>query len=207
MDRRELVLTYKQMARFIAVGLIPPAGADDRWPARTLVALIRVVRLGRTVNSLDRRLVRMRRDYQYFPIDPEKLRAAMVRIVPAIEAPVRKMRTVAEYARSPLPAVRPLPVVRARVLGRVDPNLRRRRPLREQRIPHREEWTAILEGVPAERIGMWAVGWYAWLGSVLPSHYGPASDPLAAIPFEERVVLYAILDIAAHREMPPVQSG
>ena len=200
LDRHGLALSHEQMARFVTVGLIPPPGADGRWPARTIVTLIRIVRLNREVTSLDRRLVRLRRNHDRFPVDSEKLRAAMIRILPSINTRVRKMRSVADYARSPVPAVRRLPVLTTRELGRVDPNLKRRRPLREQRIPHPEEWSAILESVDADRVGTWAVGWYGWLGQVIPAHYSPEPDPLAWIPFEERVVLYAILDIAARHQ-------
>jgi hypothetical protein len=192
-----MALSHAQLQRFVAVGLLPPSGDDGRWPSRTLVALIRIVRLGRTVTSLDRRLLRLRRDYHAFPVEPSNLRAAMVRLVPSIDAPVRKLRFVADYARSPMPTARQLPVVRVRALGRVDPNVRRARPLRGQRLPSPEVWAGILRSVDAERVGMWAVGWYAWLGDVIPAHYAPEPDPLAWIPFEERVILYAILDIAA----------
>jgi hypothetical protein len=197
LDRRGMGLSHDQLRRFLEVGLLPRPGEDGRWPPRTLVSLIRIVRLGREVTSLDRRLLRLRRNYHYFPVEPDKLREAMVRILPSMEAPVRKMRLVADYARSPMPADRRLPVVTA-PSRRQDPNLKRRRPLREQQIPHPDEWAEILERVDVGRIGLWAVGWYAWLGDVIPAHYAPDSDPLGWIPFEERVTLYAILDIAAH---------
>jgi len=205
LDKRGIGLSHEQLVRFVDVGLLPPQGEDGRWPPRTLVSLIRIVRLGRDVTSLDRRLLRLRRNYHYFPAEPDKLRAAMVRMLPSIEAPVRKMRLVADYARSPMPVDRRFPVIKARSL-RQDPNLRRRRPLREQRIPRREDWARILARVDSERIGIWAVGWYAWLGDVIPAHYAPSPDPLGWIPFEERVTLYAILDIAIHFPTAPERS-
>jgi hypothetical protein len=66
-------------------------------------------------------------------------------------------------------------------------------------LPPRTAWAGILTGVPIELFNMWTPGWYGSVHMVIPSLYAPQPNPVAAIPFEEQIICYAVLDITWRR--------
>jgi len=165
-------VTHAQFTSYQRAGVLPLADQSGRYPEWTLAALIRIRNLGSAVRPLPRRVIRLRGDWNLFPVSGANLKAAMLATIPSIKAPRRKLRRMAVDGKS-----------------QGDRRLRRR-------LPTPAEWIALVERAPAERIEMWAVGWYAMVVNFIPAYHHPNPNPLADIPLEEQVILYAILDLA-----------
>jgi hypothetical protein len=126
------------------------------------------------VRSLPRRVVLLRADATRFSVPTEKLRDAMLALVPAVQRPAQKLALVARAGVSP--GVRAL----------------------RRELPAAPTWATLLREAPADLIDQWAPGWYAMV-QLVPAFHAPAVNPLAKVPLEEQVLLFAILDLSRRR--------
>lgn len=177
---RDCPVTHAQFVRYREAGLLGESNEAGRWPPTVVERLISIKALDASVRSLDRRAIYLN-DERDFPIAPEKLRTAMVNVVPTIRRPVQKLRLVARDGRSPAA-----------------------RNLRAVAVPPPGEWVRILRHAALDLFAALVPGWYAMARTVIPSLYADRPNPLADIPFEEQIVLYAIIDLS--QRLPPSRS-
>ena len=172
--------TSTQFRDYQEAGLLPEPDEEGRYPECGLTSLIRIRAHSHSVRSIPRRVVLLRADFLFFPVPTEKLRRAMVAMIPTIEQPVRKLGRV------------------SRVLG---PNRRGA----GAKLPRPDTWAEILVGVADELFEMRSPGWYAMAMAVLPANAWPEPSPLWGIPTEDQIVLMAILDLGLpHEPGPPM---
>jgi len=179
-------VNHKQFHAYCEAGLLPtPDEVSRRWSAKDLERLVQIRELGARVRSLPRRVLLLRRNFLDFPVPGEKLRAAMLAVVPIIRSPKRKMSRVHraivwwEQQSTPFPGspVRPLP----------------------QRPPHPDEWELLLRTADFERFaGRIPVIYYA-AGTVLPFFTSGTEHALDDIPFEEQLILWVVRELAEVR--------
>jgi len=177
-----------QLREYSAKGLIEEPGADGRWPASELQRLLVAKAMAADVHSIARRVLRMRGDPYGYPVAGAKLQAAMVAVVPTIHKPIRKAGRIAAYA---IPW--PWPSIRSRVLGEIRFGVVKRRV-----IPPFGRWDEILRSTDPARFDQLAERWYAIVQRVMPTGFPAGTDPLADIPLEEQITIYAVLDLAFH---------
>lgn len=174
-------VTYAQFNAYVDVGLLSPPDENGRWPAATLDALIAIRDHSDSVRSLDRRLIRLAGDRARFPVPAQKVRDAMIRVIPTIRRPIQKLRRVASAGRS-----------------------REMAQLRQPPQPSLLEWAPLLQTVDLDRFAAWMPGWHAMAMTVIPAWYAPNASPIADIDIEEQVLLHAILDLSQRRGRFPV---
>ena len=171
-EERGEAVTHKQFTVYLEVGLIPPRGEDGLWPREIVDALVAIKRLGPEVRPLPRRVLRLRADESLFRIPGDKLQAAMCALLPTVSHPMRNLRLVARAGTSPGATT-----------------LRRR-------LPSVCDWDDLIRAADPGLLEAWARGWYAMAIEMVPAFYAPKANPLAHIPLEEQVVLYAVLDLS-----------
>jgi hypothetical protein len=169
-------------------GLLP-AERDGRWPPETVDRLVRIRDEAAVARLLPRRVVRLRNDYREFPVPAACLREAFVEMAPTIPRPVRKMARIDEALRA----------FAARSQGRAPS--RRRAPL-----PAPADWVYLFEELPLAHWESRPTGWYFFAGRVLPDAVRDSTADLDGMPLEERVVLYALIDITRPGGSPPARS-
>jgi hypothetical protein len=169
-------VTRAQFVRYRDVGLLPAPDANGRYPEWVKFALEAIRHEEAEARSLPRRAVRLRANAILFPVATEKLRQAMLDVIPSIRAPKQKLRRVhAATRRSRATTV--LPVV--------------------------EGWPDILRGASDALFGARTPGWYAMASMVLPAQAWPEPSPLWGVPLEEQVILLAVLDLALQGSSSP----
>jgi hypothetical protein len=164
-------ITTKQFRLYRRFGLVQP-GPDGRYEPVSINQLIAIKRTASYARQLARRTVFLRGYYQLFPVSPDKLHQALTELVPLVKQPARKLARVARHGRS-------LEATRER--GRL--------------LPPVKVWDPLFMRAPMEFIPQWAHGWYAMARDGIPAHYYPGPNPLGDIPFEEQVLLLAVLDL------------
>jgi hypothetical protein len=85
-------VTHAQFGSYLRAGLLPEP-TDGRWPEAVGDRLVLVRKLGQFVRPLPRRVILLR-DHINFPVAPEKLRQAMIALIPTIRTPIAKMKRV-----------------------------------------------------------------------------------------------------------------
>jgi hypothetical protein len=201
--REEFGLSGAQLRRFIAVGLLEEP-MDGGWSADVIGRIAAICALGRSVQSLRRRVILLGYDlrpdgapldartahpYQPpFAIPPDTIRAAMRKIVPLI--PAKRMRAISAacmwYAR--------------RLAGA---SLKRRSLPDRWKPPVHKEWDGILEQPDNETFAWHLPEAYNTAYVILPRYERETNSDLGEIPMEERVTLSMIRHLAALPEMYP----
>lgn len=171
-------VTHAQFRAYVAVGLLSRPDANGRWPAAAIETLVAIRGLSDAVRSLDRRLVRLADRH---PVSTDALLQAMIEVTSTMKGRGRKLRILASAGRSPAISQ-----------------------LRRPPLPRVKEWVTLLSGADVKLVDAWRPGWYAMVREVIPAWYAPGPSPLAFIPFEEQVVLYAILDLSQRTGRFPV---
>lgn len=157
-----------------------------RWSEPDVERLREIRALAAEVRSLPRRALRLYGGR--YPMQPDKLRAAMKAVAPTVEAPVKKLRRVGEANRLRYDAAEP-----AR-------STRRTRP-RTRRLP-KDQWGTKLDrfsDVDFERLAQ-----YAHSEAVALS-LNPAVEEagiLSDLPFEELFLLLTLMQLTAGDLMP-----
>jgi hypothetical protein len=118
----------------------------------------------------------LRGDYLLFPVPADKLQQALIEMLPTVEGAARKLARISRWGLSP----------GARLV-------------RQPPLPRVKEWEGLLRGAASELMHAWAVGWYAMARDFIPAYYAPKISPLDDIPFEEQVLLLAVLDLNRRR--------
>lgn len=88
---------YGQFKTYISKGLLPDPEVDPWTEEEIVPRLLRIHGLESSARSLDRRVVDLY--LERYPVPPEKLRDAMIGMLPTIHQPVRKMARVAAAGR------------------------------------------------------------------------------------------------------------
>lgn len=172
--------THAQFADYRKTGLIPEP-SEGQWADDVLERLLKLRALGAETKALHRRAIRLH--FEAFPVAPEKLRQAMVRLAgesaKGFPAAKRKMRQVACAVDSW--HAEQLAAIRMRNFPYEQPTLWRRRDSRE--------WAAILadQSIDDQR--------FSEIASEQYRHYAELSS-LADIAFEERMVLLTVLALS-----------
>ncbi len=90
-EDRDVPVSHKQFEGYRKWGLIPDP-EDGGWLPATVDRLIRIRKLKDQTRPLWRRAILLHA--QYYPVAPRALREAMLRTLPTIKAPKRKMRRI-----------------------------------------------------------------------------------------------------------------
>lgn len=192
-------ITHREIDDWVEKGLLPPRPASGRWPIETRQLVLDIVDAAKQARDLHRRVVLLRGDFTRFPVPPGKLREAMAHIAPTIRAPKRKMqrllRALEAWAeREGLSQTRAQFTMQG---GWVQPPLGAA-PVWQPPLP--ENWAALIldqELLSDDAFGGRATAQY-WMARILEAADDPAHD-LSAIPFEERVVMLIVRDLARAR--------
>ncbi len=187
-EERGYPVSHMQFQQFWKAGLLPEP-QEGRWSEDTVDRLVIVRRLSETVRSLPRRVIRLR-DHLNFPVEPEKLRQAMVDLIPLIGTPATKMRRIDaacvywgnfEAAGGP--------------------------PLKGMTLPHGwkpprlNQWQEILQEGDAAYFDRRAGMQYYFVQAVLPVYVANTPYNLDDILEEEQVTLLTIRDLAAWKRL------
>lgn len=174
-------VSWSQWQGYLKAGLlISPADGD--WPAESVDRLVEIVELGRTVRSLSRRLLLLRRNYIRFPIPAWAVRQAMLALIPKIEQPATKWRRVHQACEW-------------WAWQQTHPSKEERfrpRPLRLS--PAR--WSALLSEFEPDWQAPRITSAYFFAGDVLPPVVHGTAYEVADLPFEELVTLVLVRDLA-----------
>lgn len=177
-ERCGFPVTHKQFKAYLEAGLLPES-VDGRWPVEVVDRLMRIRDAKKEVRPLARRVILLRKDYSCFPVASPKVKEAMTEMLLSIAAPKRKMKQVDAAIKKWLTD---------QMSGRDS------RIDKGQRPPEPDKWKAILEDtaeeVFAERL------WYSYHFEGLLRLEKRRSYDLSNIPFEERIVLLIIRDLA-----------
>lgn len=136
---------------------------------------------------MPRRVVLLRRDHFAFPVSPSTLRRAMREMAPTIKAPLRKMHRIET-------------ITRRATEYQISLGSMYRNPAvpRNYKTPRPAEWQSMLaaRAVDDATFGQHATSAYFYLDAVLPMMPHEIDIDFGAIPFEERVLLVTIQDMA-----------
>ncbi len=197
-DERDIDVSHDQLVRWGTWGLLEQR-PDRRWAPDTVDKVARIHELGKSVDSYARRVIvlyaesfrvvppdgenRAQTSEAFFRIPAESLRQAMVDVAPKIRPHLKKMKAV----EAAIAAVfrRSLP----------DPYGRGPKLPRGWRPPPHEEWVPMLEETPTEVFASRASIQY-YFAALLETSLQGEPEGLRWIPFEERVVLLTVRDLA-----------
>ncbi len=90
-EKRDVSVSYKQFQGYRKWRLIPDP-EDGGWPPDTVDRLVQIRKLADQARPLWRRAILLHA--RYYPVTPNALRKAMLRTLPTIKAPKRKMRRI-----------------------------------------------------------------------------------------------------------------
>jgi hypothetical protein len=171
-------MSHRQYEDYERWGLL--SGSGD--PAELIE---RIIEEGQQARSLPRRTIRLRADYQTFPVPAAKVREAMVCLLPEIAAPVSKMRRLGgALGRSQQPGYR---TEYGLTVG-AGPA----RPL-----PSFRQWPELMSNAAVGDIFEARVTWYYFMGrEALVAYTRGTQYDVSDIALEERVTLLAVRDIA-----------
>ncbi len=191
-------ISHDQLVKWRTWGLLEQR-PDRRWAPNTVDKVARIHELGKSVDSYARRVIvlyaesfrvvpprgenRTESSEEFFRIPLESLRRAMVDVAPKIRPHLKKMKAV----EAAIGAVfrRSLP----------DPYGRGSKLPRGWRPPPHEKWVPILEETPTEIFASRASIQY-YFAALLETSLQGEPEGLTWIPFEERVVLLTVRDLA-----------
>jgi hypothetical protein len=182
--------SHEQFELYVGWGLLFPT-PHGRWPVWTVDRLVEIRQAESVARPMPRRVVRLRGNYQKFPVPPRLVQRAMVEMVGprSIKAPKRKLRQIntainkvlgkAAVAANPPVGRSPFPPVPAAWLN-----------------PHPSEWQRILRAPWGEQFLETRVAFqyhtndsYGVMGAdVWPSEH--------QIPFEERILLLTVRELS-----------
>lgn len=173
-------LNYDQLDAYREWGLLPEPDATGRWPAETVERLHHIHMLQGGMRSLARRVLWLRfNDPLFRDIPAEKVRTAMIEILPTISAGEWKMRFV-----------------------------HRERPVRQRTDPWkpvpRSRWDTMLVTIPDDMLPALIEEWSEeakHLPEPVSADVGNGTKKVVAIPFEERFTLMAIHDMGLLEEV------
>lgn len=89
-EKRGVSVSHKQFEGYRAWELIPDPSDDERWPPEMVDRLIEIRKLEKRARPLWRRAILLQS--RGYPMRPGALRRAMLRTLPTVKAPKRKMR-------------------------------------------------------------------------------------------------------------------
>lgn len=95
-EKRDVTVSYKQFRGYRKWLLIPDP-ENGGWPPETVDRLIQIRKLEDQARPLWRRAILLHA--RYYPVTPSALREAMLRTLPTIKAPKRKMRRIDAVVR------------------------------------------------------------------------------------------------------------
>ncbi len=95
-EERGLPVSHKQLEGYLESGLIPDS-KDGGWPIETVDRLVQIRKLEDQARPLWRRAILLHA--RNYPIEPSVLRDAVLRTLPTIKAPKRKMQRVDALVR------------------------------------------------------------------------------------------------------------
>ncbi len=191
-------ISHDQLVKWRTWGLLEQR-SDRRWAPNTVDKVVRIHGLGKSVDSYARRVVvlyaesfrvvpargenQAQTSEEFFRIPPESLRRAMVDVAPKIRPHLKKMKAVEAAITTFFQRSLPDPYGRGPKLPR------------GWRPPPHEEWVPILRTIPLEVFTHRASIQY-YFAALLQTSLEKEPATLAWIPFEERVVLLTVRDLA-----------
>lgn len=96
-DALGIEVRYGQFETYIAKGLLPDPGTESWIEEEIVPRFLRIHELEERARSLDRRVVILY--LERYPVSAEKLRDAMIGMLPSIDRPVRKMQQIMAAGR------------------------------------------------------------------------------------------------------------
>lgn len=187
-EERDYPVSHKQFSDYRKAGLIPePEGRQ--WSGEVIERLILVRKLGKKVRSLPRRVILLR-DHLNFPVEPEKLRQAMIDLIPLIRTPAAKMRRIDTAC-----------VYWGNFEAAGGPPLKGMTLLHGWKPPQLDQWQEMLREGDAAYFDLRAGMQYYFVQAVLPVYVANTPYNLDDILEEEQVTLLTIRDLAAWKRV------
>lgn len=174
-------VTHKQFSSYREWGLLPEPD-NGRWPVAVADLLIRIRELSDSVRSLPRRVIVLRQDYTRFPIPADRLRQAMLDVVPTMTAPLHKMRRTHAACVSWGANTAGIGSDHTALLQVWEP-------------PKPEAWVVTLREADLDLFDMRVRAMY-YVTAVLSAHAHGSKHDLADILFEEQIILLTVRDLA-----------
>jgi hypothetical protein len=171
-------------------GLIPEPGVDGCWSEDIADRLVRIGALGRSIRSMPRRVILLRKEG--VPVPPAKIQEAMCNVIPTISQPVSKMKRSMK-ARKLLggPETEKLTV-----------RERRKRERDAWKPPDPDQWIPVVRSASLDDIdrhfGICLMA-AAYSRSLLEM-YRDVSEHISDIPMEELITLFMVQNVAVAAE-------